>query len=161
MISLLSFFCFIKAEHVVFFYNLVVAKGGGMKLEVEQISLFESEVSLRESAIGKKFDLEKANIQYVNSKVRYVELKVLIPAKSKTIQEVHKVKKTTTYDAKYELFNDYVEAIWLYKHARDKSFNWEQAERLSEKARNEQSEVNIRLYLHENYLVPENVTQYL
>lgn len=154
--------CFIKAEYIVFFYNLVVAKGGGMKLGVKQISLFESsEVSLRESAIGKKFDMEKANIQYVNSRVRYVELRVLIPAKSKTIQEVHKVKKTTTYDAKYELFNDYVEAIWLYNHARDKSFNWEQAERLCEKARNEQSEVNIRLYLHENYLIPENVTQYL
>lgn len=105
------------------------------------------------------FDLKKAHIHRLNSKLRYTDVVVQIPRQAKAIDEL---KLTTAPDERYELFEDYVIGIWRYKRAEDKQFVWEEAEKMCKQARDEKKPIPIRLHLSlELSFVPENVVQYL
>lgn len=105
------------------------------------------------------FDLKKAHIQRLNSKLRYTDVVVQIPRQAKAIDEL---KATTAPDERYELFEDYVIGIWRYKRAEDKQFVWEEAEEICKRARDSKEPIPIRLHLSlEQSFVPENVVQYL
>ncbi|MDY0854536.1 cell division protein SepF [Bacillus thuringiensis] len=105
------------------------------------------------------FNLKKAHIHRLNSKLRYTDVVVQIPRQAKAIDEL---KPTTAPDERYELFEDYTIGIWRYKRAEDKQFVWEEAETLCKQARDEKKPIPIRLHLSlEQAFVPENVVQYL
>jgi len=105
------------------------------------------------------FDVKKAQIHRVNSKLRYTDVVVQIPHQVKAIDEL---KPTTAPDERYELFEEYAIGIWRYKRAEDKQFIWEEAEETCKRARDEKEPIPIRLHLSlEQSFVPENVLQYL
>ncbi|MGX5506054.1 cell division protein SepF [Bacillus toyonensis] len=105
------------------------------------------------------FDLKKAHIKRLNSKLRYADVIVQIPRQAKAIDEL---KHTTAPDERYELFEDYTIGIWRYKRSEDKEFVWEEAEEICKRARDSKEPIPIRLHLSlEQSFVPENVVQYL
>ncbi|MBO1578657.1 cell division protein SepF [Bacillus sp. XF8] len=105
------------------------------------------------------FDSKKAHIHLVNSKLRFADVVVKIPRQVKAIDEL---KPTTAPDDRYELFEDYTIGIWRYKRAEGKQFDWEDAEKLCKKARDNKEPIPIRLHLSlEQEFIPDNVVQYL
>ncbi|EEM09991.1 hypothetical protein bmyco0003_31250 [Bacillus pseudomycoides] len=95
----------------------------------------------------------------MNSQVRFADVVVQIPRQARAVDEL---KPTTAPSEKYELFEDYTIGIWRYKRAEDKQFEWEKAEELCKKARDNKEPISIRLHLSlEQSFVPENVVQYL
>ncbi|MDC2864678.1 cell division protein SepF [Bacillus sp. BP-3] len=106
-----------------------------------------------------EFNIKRAKVQYSSSQVRYVDVIVQVPRRVKATDEL---KQTTTYDEKYELFEDYTIGIWRYKRAEDQRFGWEKAEELCKQARDNKQPIPIRLYLSvEQTFIPEDVVQYL
>ncbi|PDZ49167.1 cell division protein SepF [Bacillus sp. AFS094611] len=105
------------------------------------------------------FDPKKAHIHRLNSKLRYADMVVQIPRQAKASDEL---KPTTAADERYELFEDYAIGIWRYKRVEDKNFEWEEAEAICKRARDEKEPIPIRLHLSLGQsFVPENVLQYL
>ncbi|PFJ54296.1 cell division protein SepF [Bacillus cereus] len=105
------------------------------------------------------FDPKKAHVHRLNSKLRFADIVVQIPRQAKATDEL---KPTTAPDDRYELFEDYTIGIWRFKRAEDKQFDWEEAEKLCKRARDEKEPVPIRLHLSiEQSFVPENVVRYL
>ncbi|HDR7888379.1 cell division protein SepF [Bacillus toyonensis] len=105
------------------------------------------------------FDLKKAHIHRLNSKLRYADVVVQIPCQAKAIDEL---KSTTAPDERYELFEDYTIGIWRYKRVEDKQFVWEEAEEICKRARDSKEPIPIRLHLSlEQLFFPENVVRYL
>ncbi|WP_018764096.1 hypothetical protein [Bacillus sp. 105MF] len=105
------------------------------------------------------FDPKKAHIHRLNSKLRYADIVVQIPQQAKAIDEL---KPTAAPDDRYELFEEYAIGIWRYKRAEDKQFDWEEAEQICKRARDEKEPIPIRLHLSlEQSFAPENVMQYL
>lgn len=122
-------------------------------MQSEQLSIFENELC------GEVFEISNANIRYLNSKVRYCELLVMVPKSVKSIEEV---KPSIEHDEQYELFELYTEGIWLFEHARQKSYKWEQAEIECKIARDKNVAVRVRVYLKEKqFLIPIQVIHYL
>ncbi|PGM89773.1 cell division protein SepF [Bacillus cereus] len=114
----------------------------------KQLTIFEVEPVV-------SFAPKKAHIHRLNSKLRYANVVVQIPRQAKAIDEL---KQTTAPDERYELFEDYTIGIWRYKRVEDKQFDWEEAEEICKRARDEKKSIPIRLHLS---LVPENVVRYL
>ncbi|WP_439741127.1 cell division protein SepF [Bacillus pseudomycoides] len=105
------------------------------------------------------FDPKKAHIHRLNSQVRFTDLVVQIPSQARAVDEL---KLTTAPSEKYEMFEEYTIGIWRYKRAEDKQFEWEEAEEMCKRARDNKEPVSIRLYLSiEQPFIPENVVQYL
>ncbi|WP_144506534.1 cell division protein SepF [Bacillus mycoides] len=105
------------------------------------------------------FDPKKAHIHRLNSQLRFVDVVVQIPRQAKAIDEL---KPTTAPDDRYELFEDYTIGIWRYKRLEDKQFDWEEAEQICKRARDNKEPIPIRLHLSlEQEFVPDNVVQYL
>lgn len=105
------------------------------------------------------FDIKKANVRRVNSKVRFTDIIVQIPSKAKAIDEL---PKTTAPDDCYELFEEYTLGIWRHKRVEDKGFDWERAEELCKYVRDIKESIPIRLHLSvEQLFKPEYVLKYL
>ncbi|EOA3902547.1 cell division protein SepF [Bacillus cytotoxicus] len=105
------------------------------------------------------FDPKKAHIHRVNSQIRFTDVVVQVPKQARAVDEL---KPTTAPDDRYELFEGYAIGIWRYKRAEDKQFEWEEAEELCKRARDNKEPIPIRLHLSlEQSFVPENVVQYL
>ncbi|KEK25716.1 hypothetical protein [Bacillus gaemokensis] len=105
------------------------------------------------------FDPKKAHVHRLNSQLRFADVVVQVPRQAKAIDEL---KPTTAPDDRYELFEDYTIGIWRYKRVEDKHFDWEDAEKLCKKARDNKDPIPIRLHLSmEQSFFPENVVQYL
>lgn len=82
------------------------------------------------------FDFKKAHDHRLNSKLRFADVVVQIPRQAKAIDEL---KPTTAPDERYELFEDYTIGIWRYKRVEGKQFDWEEAEEMCKRARDEKS----------------------
>lgn len=64
---------------------------------MKQLTIFDVEPVV-------SFDLNKANVHRLNSKLRFVDVVVQIPRQAKAIDEL---KPTTAPDDRYELFEEY------------------------------------------------------
>ncbi|MBC6974844.1 MULTISPECIES: cell division protein SepF [unclassified Bacillus (in: firmicutes)] len=119
---------------------------------MKQLTIFDVEPVV-------SFDLNKANVHRLNSKLRFADVVVQIPRQAKAIDEL---KPTTAPDDRYELFEEYAIGVWRYKRAEDKQFEWEEAEEMCKRARDSKKPISIRLHLSiEQPFIPENVVQYL
>lgn len=118
----------------------------------EQLTIFDVEPVTA-------FDIKKANVRRLNSKVRYTDIIVQISSKAKAIDEL---PKTTAPDDCYELFEEYTLGIWRYKRVEDKGFDWERAEELCKYARDIKEPIPIRLHLSiEQSFMPGYVVRYV
>lgn len=118
----------------------------------EQLTIFDVEPVTA-------FDIKKANVRRLNSKVSYADIIVQIPSKAKAIDEL---PKTTAPDDCYELFEEYTLGIWRYKRVEDKGFDWERAEEFCKYVRDIKESIPIRLHLSvEQLFKPEYVLKYL
>lgn len=130
-----------------------------MRREKKRVKNMPKQLTIFDVEPVVSFDSKKANVHRLNSKLRFTDVVVQIPRQAKAIDGL---KATTAPDNRYELFEEYAIGIWRYKQAGDRQFEWEEAEEMCKRARDNKEPVSIRLYLSfEQPFIPENVVQYL
>ncbi|CAM4359530.1 hypothetical protein BAMA_16220 [Bacillus manliponensis] len=105
----------------------------------------------------KSFDMSEARVQRQQGQPSFVDVFAIIPVDAKSMDELPRTFKA---DEKFDLFIDYVTAIWRYHRSTDKTFTWDAAEELCKAARNAKEPISIRIYLDSGFR-PERVTEYL
>ncbi|PEM60286.1 cell division protein SepF [Bacillus toyonensis] len=104
----------------------------------KQLNIFDVEPAICE------FDVMKANVKKGTGRVTYADVRVQVPRNAKGTDEL---PRTTKQDDRYDIFEQYVMAIWRFQRAVDKLFNWETAEELCKAARDKKEIIPVRIYL--------------
>ena len=91
----------------------------------KQLNIFEVEPAICE------FDVMKAMLRKELDAI-YADVRVQVPKNAKCTDEL---PRTTKQDDRYDIFEQYVMAIWRFQRAVDKFFNWDTAEELCKAAR--------------------------
>lgn len=117
---------------------------------VKQLTIFEVEPSVIQ------FDVTKATVKRNKNKVTYADIRVVIPKNAKYTDEL---PKTTKQDDRYDIFEQYVMAIWRFQRELDKWFDWESAVELCKAARDKREIIPIRIHLGSGF--QPNVVEYI
>lgn len=108
-----------------------------------------------------KFDIRKAHVKQRKGKVSFTDVLAKIPRDAKDVEELpKKAMKKTGPDYRFDMFVDYVTALWRYQRSKIKNFSWEAAEELCKKMRDEGKAVKLRIYLDSGF-EPIKVDRYL
>ncbi|MEB9738061.1 cell division protein SepF [Bacillus cereus] len=104
----------------------------------KQLNIFDVEPAICE------FDVMKANVKRETGRTTYADVRVQVPTNAKCTDEL---PRTTKQDDRYDIFEQYVMAIWRFQRAVDKFFNWDTAEELCKTARDKREIIPVRIYL--------------
>lgn len=104
----------------------------------KQLNIFDVEPAICE------FDAMKANVKRGTGRTTYADVRVQVPTNAKCTDEL---PRTTKQDDRYDIFEQYVMAIWRFQRAVDKFFNWDTAEELCRAARDKKEIIPVRVYL--------------
>ncbi|HGH7177563.1 TPA: cell division protein SepF [Bacillus wiedmannii] len=118
----------------------------------KQLNIFDVEPEILQ------FDIRKAYVKQSKGKVSFADIVAKIPKNAKDADELP--KKTTTADYRFDLFMDYVTALWRYRRSKVKNFSWEEAEELCKKMRDQGEAVSLRVYFDSGFK-PVTVDKYL
>ena len=77
----------------------------------KQLNIFDVEPAICE------FDVMKANVKRGMGRVTYADVRVQVPKDAKCTDEL---PRTTKQDDRYDIFEQYVMAIWRFQRAVDK-----------------------------------------
>ncbi|MCU5330656.1 cell division protein SepF [Bacillus wiedmannii] len=105
---------------------------------IRQLNIFDVEPAICE------FDVMKANVKKGNGRVTYTDVRVQVPRNAKGTDEL---PRTTKQDDRYDIFEQYVMAIWRFQRAVDRFFSWDTAEELCKAARDKKETIPVRIYL--------------
>lgn len=103
------------------------------------------------------FDIKKANVKQRRGLSSFVDVMAIIPCDVRSADEL---PCSTKQDNHFDMYMDYVTAIWRYKRSEDKSFHWDYAERICCAARESQEPQQLRIYLDSGFR-PQYVTKYI
>ncbi|HFJ9381215.1 cell division protein SepF [Bacillus sp. BR3(2024)] len=103
------------------------------------------------------FDIKKANVKQRRGLSSFVDVMAIIPC---DVWSADELPRSTKQDNHFDMFMDYVTAIWRYKRREDKSFHWDSAEKICCAARESQEPQQLRIYLDSGFR-PQYVTKYL
>ncbi|MED1047268.1 cell division protein SepF [Bacillus mycoides] len=104
----------------------------------KQLNIFDVEPEICQ------FDVMKANVKRGTGRATYADVRVQVPRNAKGTDEL---PRTTKQDDRYDVFEQYVIAIWRYERSIDSSCNWETAEELCRAARDKKEAIPVRIYL--------------
>ncbi|MFJ6189431.1 cell division protein SepF [Bacillus thuringiensis] len=104
----------------------------------KQLNIFDVEPAIYE------FDVMKANVKKGTGRNTYADVRVQVPKNAKCMDEL---PRTTKQDDRYDIFEQYVMAIWRFQRAVDKFFDWDTAEELCKAARDKKEIIPVRVYL--------------
>ncbi|MDI6677046.1 cell division protein SepF [Bacillus wiedmannii] len=108
-----------------------------------------------------KFDISKAHVKQHKGKVSFTDVLAKIPRDAKDVDELpKKAMKKTGPDYRFDMFVDYVTALWRYQRSKVKNFSWEAAEELCKKMRDQGKAVKLRVYFDSGFK-PVTVDKYL
>ncbi|MBK5474387.1 cell division protein SepF [Bacillus sp. TH19] len=111
----------------------------------------------QEKLKGSVFDKKKAHVKYKPSNKRFADVRAMIPSHAKSSDELSSKEKE---DPKFNMFIDYVTAIWRYNRDENKEFSWDEAEELCKKHREQKKSIAMRILLEDGF-EPKFVTKYL
>ncbi|MCU4880376.1 cell division protein SepF [Bacillus cereus] len=103
------------------------------------------------------FDIKKANVKQRRGLSSFVDVMAIIPC---DVWSADELPRSTKQDNHFDMYMDYVTAIWRYKRSKDKKFHWDSAERICCAARESQEPQQLRIYLDSGFR-PQYVTKYL
>ncbi|OUA60383.1 cell division protein SepF [Bacillus thuringiensis] len=103
------------------------------------------------------FDIKKADVKQRRGLSSFVDVMAIIPC---DVWSADELPRSTKQDNHFDMYMDYVTAIWRYKRSKDKKFHWDSAERICCAARESQEPQQIRIYLDSGFR-PQYVTKYL
>lgn len=103
------------------------------------------------------FDIKKANVKQRRGLSSFVDVMAIIPC---DVWSADELPRSTKQDNHFDMYMDYVTAIWRYKKSKDKKFHWDSAERICCAARESQEPQQLRIYLDSGFK-PQYVTKYL
>ncbi|MDA1974307.1 cell division protein SepF [Bacillus cereus] len=106
---------------------------------------------------GSVFDKKKAHIKNKPGNKGFTNVRAMIPKQAKSSQELSSKEKI---DPKFDMFIDYVTAIWRYNRDINKDFSWDEAEALFKKHRDQKKSIAMRILLDDGF-EPQFVTRYL
>lgn len=106
---------------------------------------------------GSVFDKKKAHIKNKPGNKGFTNVRAMIPKQAKSSQELSSKEKI---DPKFDMFIDYVTAIWRYNRDMNKDFSWDEAETLCKKHRDQKKSIAMRILLDDGF-EPQFVTKYL
>ncbi|MGN4759925.1 cell division protein SepF [Bacillus cereus group sp. MYBK227-2] len=103
------------------------------------------------------FDIKKANVKQRRGLSSFVDVMAIIPC---DVWSADELPRSTKQDNHFDMYMDYVTAIWRYKRSEDKNYHWDSAERICCTARESQEPQQLRIYLDSGFR-PQYVTKYL
>ncbi|MFE9082191.1 cell division protein SepF [Bacillus mobilis] len=111
----------------------------------------------KEPLKGCAFDKKKAHVKNRPGKKGFADVRATIPKQAKSAEELSSEEKI---DPKFDMFIDYVTAIWRYNRGGNKDFSWDRAEALFKKHRDQGKSIAMRILLEDGF-EPQFVTRYL
>ncbi|WAI17469.1 cell division protein SepF [Bacillus cereus] len=105
------------------------------------------------------FDIENAKAKHLPGRIGFADVLAIIPCDVWSAEELAR-STGTRQDNHYDMYIDYVTALWRYKRAQDKSFFWDEAEEICKEARESQEPQPLRIYFDSGFK-PQFVTKYL
>lgn len=106
---------------------------------------------------GSRFNKKKAHVKNKPGHKNFTDIRAVIPMQAKNAQELSSKEKI---DPKFDMFIDYVTAIWRYNRGINKEFSWDAAEALFKKHRDQKKSIAMRILLDDEF-EPQFVTKYL
>ncbi|MED1406938.1 cell division protein SepF [Bacillus mycoides] len=117
----------------------------------KQLNIFDIEPEIVQ------FDIRKAHVKQSKGKVSFTDVVAKIP---KNAKDANELPKKTTADYRFDLFMDYVTALWRYRRSKEKNFSWEVAEEMCKKMRDQGESVRLRIFMNSGFK-PVTVDKYL
>jgi len=111
----------------------------------------------QEKLKGSVFDKKKAHVKNKPGHKRFADIRAMLPKQAKSAQELSSKEKI---DPKFDMFIDYVTAIWRYNRSEKRDFSWDEAEALFKRHRDQGKSITMRILLEDGF-EPQFVTQYL
>ncbi|WP_242161967.1 cell division protein SepF [Bacillus cereus group sp. BfR-BA-01522] len=107
---------------------------------------------------GEPFDIKQANIKHRPGHPDFVDVLVIVPC---DVWSADELPRSVRQDNHFDMYIDYVTAIWRYNRAHNSNFDWEAAEELCRKARESQEPQQIRIFLDSTEFKPQFVIEYV
>ncbi len=115
----------------------------------------EKIINVREQA--QPFDIRNAHAKHLSGRVGFADVLAIIPC---DVWSADELPRSVKQDNHFDMYIDYVTALWRYKRAQDKSFFWDEAEEICKAARESQEPQALRIYFDSEFK-PQFVTKYL
>ncbi|MCU5095018.1 cell division protein SepF [Bacillus wiedmannii] len=124
----------------------------------EQLTLVLDD-SVKQTGIleSNPFNISKAHVKNRPGLVSFADVLAIIPCDAWSADEL---PRSTRQDNHFDMYMDYVTAIWRYKRSKDKNFHWDFAEKICCTARESQKPQRLRIYFDSGFK-PQYVTKYL
>ncbi|WP_242260764.1 MULTISPECIES: cell division protein SepF [unclassified Bacillus cereus group] len=112
-------------------------------------------IDVREQA--QPFDIRNAHAKHLPGRVGFADVLAIIPC---DVWSADELPRSVKQDNHFDMYIDYVTALWRYRRAQDKSFFWDEAEEICKAARESQEPQPLRIYFDSGFK-PQYVTKYL
>ncbi|WP_426952823.1 cell division protein SepF [Bacillus mycoides] len=103
------------------------------------------------------FDIKESHAKYLPGRVGFADVLAIIPC---DVWSSDELPRSVRQDNHFDMYIDYVTALWRYRRAQDKSFFWDEAEELCKAARESQEPQPLRIYFDSGFK-PQYVIEYL
>lgn len=103
------------------------------------------------------FDIKESHVKHLPGRVGFADVLAIIPC---DVWSSDELPRSVRQDNHFDMYIDYVTALWRYRRAQDKSFFWDVAEELCKAARESQEPQPLRIYFDSGFK-PQYVTEYL
>ncbi|MDY8165801.1 cell division protein SepF [Bacillus thuringiensis] len=112
-------------------------------------------IDAREQA--QPFDIRNAHAKHLPGHVGFADVLAIIPC---DVWSADELPRSVRQDNHFDMYIDYVTALWRYRRAQDNSFFWDEAEEICKDARESQEPQPLRIYFDSGFK-PQYVTKYL
>ncbi|MCZ6942599.1 cell division protein SepF [Bacillus mycoides] len=103
------------------------------------------------------FDINESHAKHLPGRVGFADVLAIIPC---DVWSSDELPRSVRQDNHFDMYIDYVTALWRYRRAQDKNFFWDEAEEICKAARESQEPQPLRIYFDSGFK-PQYVTEYL
>ncbi|MGE7885373.1 cell division protein SepF [Bacillus sp. NPDC094077] len=106
---------------------------------------------------ARPFDISKAHAKHLSGRIGFADVIATVPC---NVWSSDELPRSVRQDNHFDMYIDYVTALWRYKREKDKSFDWDEAEEICKAARESQEPQLLRIYFDSGFK-PQYVIEYL
>ncbi|WP_336950396.1 cell division protein SepF [Bacillus cereus] len=103
------------------------------------------------------FNISDAHAKHLPGRVGFADVLAIIPC---DVWSADELPRSVRQDNHFDMYIDYVTALWRYRRAQDKNFFWDEAEEICKAARESQEPQPLRIYFDSGFK-PQYVIEYL